>query len=324
MPLTKSQHRDLTREYDIRRTEAKRVQIEHLNEIRTSIPEYARLEDEATDVAADFARRIIGNPTLSLDEMDRELERIEQRKIALLTENGFDLAYTEPAYSCPDCEDTGYISGVKCHCLKKAEYDILYNTLYDKSRLHTLTDTDNFSTLREDLFTGPDLEHFREAVRICHDFVDNFDKTYANLLFVGSVGTGKSFLSSCIAHELLESRHSVIYFSASDFFDACADTAFGRGTEDELIDSNDIFESDLLIIDDLGTEFANQFVSSALFSCLNARHNLHRSTIISTNLSLSDLQSRYSDRIFSRLTGYYTIMKLTGPDLRMKLRTSKN
>ena len=324
MALTKAQHRNLSREYDIRRTEAQRIRREHLEEIRSSIPEYSALEDEATDVAASFARRYILNPSLSLDEMDRELERINVRQEELLRENGFDPSYVEPAYTCPDCEDTGYIDGHKCHCLKEAEYAILYNTLYDKSHMHTLTETDNFDALREDLFTGPDLEHFREAVKICHDFVDNFDTAYDNLLFTGSVGTGKSFLSSCIARDLLEAKHSVIYFSASDFFDACADTAFGRNSEDELNDDNDLYECDLLIIDDLGTEYANQFVSSTLFACLNARHNKRKSTIISTNLSLSDIQSRYSDRIFSRLTGYYTILKLTGPDLRMKLRTAKN
>jgi DNA replication protein DnaC len=118
------------------------------------------------------------------------------------------------------------------------------------------------------------------------------------------------------------SGHSVLYFSASDFFDTCAHNAFRRGDEDALDTDNDLYDCDLLIIDDLGTEYANQFVSSELFSCLNARHNKRRSTIINTNLSLKFLQERYSDRVLSRITGYYTILKLTGPVLRMKLRTA--
>lgn len=295
-----------------------------MDEIRTRIPEYARLEDEATDTAVRFARLAIADPGTHLDEMDAALDRIEARKQELLRENGYDLSYTEIPYTCPDCEDTGYIDGSKCHCFRQASLRMLYDMLYDKSHLHGLTETDNFSTLRDDLCTGEDLEHFREAVRRCHSFIDNFDRGYENLLFVGSVGTGKSFLSSCIAHELLMSGHSVIYFSASDFFDACADNAFRRGDDDAPDTDNDLYDCDLLIIDDLGTEYANQFVNSELFSCLNARHNKHRSTIISTNLSLKLLQERYSDRILSRITGYYTILKLTGPDLRMKLRTSNN
>ncbi len=324
MPLTTNQYRILTREYEMRRNKAERIHRERMDEIRTRIPGYSELEDEATDIAIRYARRAISEPGTGLGEMDSALDRIESRKTDLLRENGYDPAYTEIPYTCPDCRDTGYIGAQKCHCFRQAQMHMLYDMLYDNSHLHGLTETDNFSTLREDLFTGEDLEHFREAVRRCHEFIDRFDTDYDNLLFVGNVGTGKSFLSSCIAREILMSGHSVIYFSASDFFDACADTAFRRGDDDVPAADNDLYDCDLLIIDDLGTEYANQFVNSELFSCLNARHNKRRSTIISTNLSLRHLQERYSDRILSRITGYYTILKLTGPDLRMKLRTANN
>ena len=322
MPLTTNQFRNLIREYDQRRSEAQRIHAERMDEIRARVPGYSELEDEATDTAMRYARMSIADPNTDLSMMDAELDRINRRKEELLKENGYDLSYLTVPYKCQDCEDTGYIGGRKCHCFKQAELHVLYDALYDKSNLHSLIETDNFDSMREDLYSGEDLVRFREAVRMCRDYIARFDTDYSNLLFVGSVGTGKSFLSSCIAHELLMSGHSVLYFSASDFFDTCAHNAFRRGDEDALDTDNDLYDCDLLIIDDLGTEYANQFVSSELFSCLNARHNKRRSTIINTNLSLKFLQERYSDRVLSRITGYYTILKLTGPDLRMKLRTA--
>ncbi len=322
MPLTTNQFRNLIREYDQRRSEAQRIHAERMDEIRARVPGYSELEDEATDTAMRYARMSIADPNTDLSMMDAELDRINRRKEELLKENGYDLSYLTVPYKCQDCEDTGYIGSRKCHCFKQAELHVLYDALYDKSNLHSLIETDNFDSMREDLYSGEDLVRFREAVRMCRDYIARFDTDYSNLLFVGSVGTGKSFLSSCIAHELLMSGHSVLYFSASDFFDTCAHNAFRRGDEDALDTDNDLYDCDLLIIDDLGTEYANQFVSSELFSCLNARHNKRRSTIINTNLSLKFLQERYSDRVLSRITGYYTILKLTGPDLRMKLRTA--
>ena len=84
----------------------------------------------------------------------------------------------------------------------------------------------------------------------------------------------------------------------------------------------DLYNCDLVIIDDLGTELTNSFVVSSLFSLLNERHLRRKSTIISTNLALEDLRDSYSDRIFSRITIQFKLCKLTGSDIRMKKKTS--
>lgn len=149
-------------------------------------------------------------------------------------------------------------------------------------------------------------------------FVQNFKQDYHNLFFYGTVGTGKSFLSGCIASELLQTGHSVIYFSASGLFDTLARYAFDSRAKEALSGFyEDLYNCDLLIIDDLGTEMTNTFVASQLFSCLNERHLRKNATIISTNLSLEELRDRYSDRVFSRITSHYDLCKLTGPDIRM-------
>lgn len=319
MPITNAQYENLLSGYSARRLAALAERDRRLEQIRRDIPEYAALEDESTDVAVSFAKRYIEDPSISLDKMDEGLRDLADRRRRLLREHGYSDDYLEPPYTCPDCEDTGFIDGQKCHCLIQKELEIMY----DSSNLREMLKEENWDTLREDIFEGEDLEHFRGAVSISHNFVDSFDSTYTNLMFYGTVGTGKSFLCSCIAGDLLASGHSVIYLSAADFFKAYGDMMYGKkGNEekDTALMSSELFSCDLLVIDDLGTEMAGQFTNSALFHCMNTRHTRHKSTIINTNLSLRELQDRYSDRVFTRLTGFYRVLKLTGPDLRLRRR----
>ena len=156
------------------------------------------------------------------------------------------------------------------------------------------------------------------------DFIKSFPDDCGNLLFYGTVGTGKSFLSGCIANELLERGFSVVYFSAISLFASLSRYSFETNTKETLYNfSKDLYNYDLVIIDDLGTEVLSSFVTSQLFSLLNEREMRKKATIISTNLNLGELKERYSDRVFSRLTKSFTICMLSGPDVRMcqKLRS---
>ena len=220
-------------------------------------------------------------------------------------------------WDCPDCHDTGYVGSEKCHCLRRRETAVLY----DQSNLEMLAADADFSSLSESYYTGEDLEHFRQARRTCERFVDEFDRVFRNLYLYGTVGTGKTMLSVCAARALIEKGKSVLYFSAASLFDRLADCTFGSGTRDALRDfTGDLYNCDLLIIDDLGTEFTNAFVASQLFSCISERELNRHPTIISTNLSLKEMQARYSDRVFSRITSTYEICKLTGRDIRLQRR----
>ena len=126
---------------------------------------------------------------------------------------------------------------------------------------------------------------------------------------------GKTFLSHCIAHDLLESAHCVMYFSAFDLFELLADSKFSR---DKTEGQEFVFDSDLLIIDDLGTEYTNSFIASQFFTCINERLLHRKSTIISTNLSLESLADLYTERSFSRITSSYSLLKIIGDDIRIK------
>ena len=133
----------------------------------------------------------------------------------------------------------------------------------------------------------------------------------------GDTGVGKTFLSHCIAKELLEQSYSVIYFTASQLFDILAKNTFDKDADAGLVHDH-ILDCDLLIIDDLGTEFANSFTTSQLFICLNERILRKKSTLISTNLALEDIRNIYSERIFSRITSTYTVLRMTGDDIRIQ------
>ena len=140
-------------------------------------------------------------------------------------------------------------------------------------------------------------------------------------MFYGNTGTGKTFLTNCVAKELLDRGNSVIYFSAFSLFDILAKNTFGKHPE-IAGDYHNIFNCDLLIIDDLGTESPNSFTVSQLFQCLNERILRKKSTIISTNLSLKEIADIYSERISSRITSSFTLLKLYGEDIRILKKLS--
>lgn len=142
-------------------------------------------------------------------------------------------------------------------------------------------------------------------------------------MLYGDTGTGKTFLSNCIAKSLLDQCFSVIYFTAFELFDIFEKNVFDRASDVSEI-HHQIFDCDLLIIDDLGTEFSNSFTTSQLFLCLNERLLAGKSTVISTNLSMKQIAEMYSERTFSRISSNYTLLKFFGDDIRIKKKvTSK-
>ena len=173
----------------------------------------------------------------------------------------------------------------------------------------------NFDTLSYDYYTGEDLEAFKAAVEACKDMIAHFDVQKDNLLFYGTVGCGKSFLSCCVAKELIDRGKSVVYFSSAQLFDILYQNTLYNGLEE-------LYNYELVIIDDLGAEMTNSFVTTALFSFLNERILREKATIISTNLNLSDMKDRYSDRIASRIIQSFKLYKLSGPDIRIRKRLS--
>ena len=159
------------------------------------------------------------------------------------------------------------------------------------------------------------------VVRQCREFAEQYPQKGNSILFTGGTGVGKTFLTNCIAKALIDRCISVIYLSSNELCEIFAKYKFGRDSEDDIEESyRYIVECDMLIIDDLGTELNNSFVSSQLFYCINERIGRKKGTIISTNLSMGMLKDTYSDRVTSRIMSSYRIIPLYGADIRMKKR----
>lgn len=319
MPLTNSQYDAIMRSYEEKQRTARYRLEQNTENVYETIPAYQELDRQSASISIEHGRRLLGGDANALAELKQQLKELSEKKASLLRRYGFPDDYLSPVYECSKCHDTGYIDNKKCNCFRAAEI----NLIYEQSHIKNLLKTENFSSLSYDYYEGEDLEKFTKAVQICQNFVKSFFLDYRNLFFYGTVGTGKSFLSCCIAKELIDNGSLVIYFSASQLFDKLSRSTFEKDSKEAASGiSDEIYDCDLLIIDDLGTELTNSFVSSQLFSCLNNRHLRKKSTIITTNLSLGELRDRYSDRIFSRITSNYDVCKLTGRDIRMQKKTS--
>ena len=316
MALTREQYDSLMRDYS-RRRDIHRQELEaHKREVYRKLPAYRELERAIPDLSMqELTAYLNGQERSDTAPLDERLNDIEHQKAMLLASGGFPPDYLDLQYDCPTCRDTGYKDGVKCHCLRQKELHILYR----QSRLERLLQDTGFDRLSPDYYQGEDRVRFEGALAACRSFIRRFDEEYDNLLFYGTVGTGKSSLSISTAGELLASGHSVLYFSAGNLFETISSYLYQpalRGQYAAFL--QDLHGSDLLVIDDLGTEAAGSFAATHLFSVLTERDIARKSTIISTNLSLPELRDRYSDRIFSRVMSNFTVRKLTGPDIRIE------
>lgn len=314
MALTNAQYDTIIQGYNRRRLNARKQLEERTREIYDKLPEYKNLDELTATIAVQQGKKSLTGEIDTLDDLKGILEDLNRQKKLILTAAGYSINYLDPVYTCSFCKDTGFIDGEKCHCFKQAMLDMLY----EQSNIREVLLTESFDDVSMEYQQGEDLTRLQNAVTNAKKFVENFDLDYQNLLFYGTVGTGKSFLSNCIASALIEKGHSVIYFSAGDLFAKISEYAFRKnGRDSDTNPYEDIYNCDLLVLDDLGTELTNSFVVSQLFTCLNERHLRRKSTIISTNLPMEDLRDRYSDRIFSRIISNYDICKLSGQDVRI-------
>jgi len=324
MALKNSQYDAIIREYNQRQLQSRHVQDQHLKEIYKVLPEIQELDASVSSLSVAGVKSILNGDESALAASREKIEQLSRKRRELLLANGYPEDYLDLHYSCSDCMDTGYIGNEKCHCFKQATIDMLYT----QSNIKDVLNRENFNTFSYEYYSDDlinpstglsSLETIQYAVKECRNFIDTFDTNFRNLLFYGDTGVGKTFLSNCVAKELIDSAHSVIYFSAFQLFDILAKSTFGKDAEADDMNQY-IFDCDLLIIDDLGTELTNSFVASQLFLCVNERLLRKKSTIISTNLPIDMFIETYSERTFSRISSNYTMIKLIGDDIRIKKR----
>ena len=326
MALSNSQYDAIIREYGRQQLLNKHEQDKRVEEIYRVLPAVREIDDAISTTAVDAARKMLAGDQEARARMKTVIADLREQKEVLLRSKGYPADYMEMRYRCPDCRDTGYVNGKKCHCFRKAQMRLLYA----QSNIEEVVKRENFSTFSYEYYDDENVlpglgrtarEHMRQVVAACRQFIGEFGEKKGSLLLTGNTGVGKTFLADCIAKELMDRYYSVIYLSAGDLFDIFSKTRFGRQDEDGIRDMYDyILDCDLLVIDDLGTELNNSFTSSQLFYCLNERLNRKKGTVISTNLSINALRDNYTERVPSRIMSYYRILPVYGDDIRLKKR----
>lgn len=322
MPLTNSQYNTLMRTYEEKQLKSRDRQNLHFQRAYAQIPELKTLDESISSYSLNYAKRLLDGDDQALAELKQTLSDLKVEKAKLLEAGGFPADYLEPAYECPDCKDTGYVDNQKCRCFLKAIIDLFYT----QSNLAGILEKENFDTFSFDYYsinyrdelTGQSARKLAmHAHEECLRFIHDFDSERGNLLLFGTTGVGKTFLTHCIAKEIMQTAHSVLYLTATEFFDALLAKVIHQDPESHVL-YEQIQSCDLLIIDDLGTERNTDFIVSQLFVCLNDRILNQKSTIISTNLTLEKIKSNYTERTFSRISNHYKILRLAGDDIRIQ------
>ena len=340
MAIDNSSYNAIMREYENIRANNRAAQVRRIEEVYEKIPEMKELNNSTGSVAVSRYKESLKSGKLSINDLKNDIDGIKNKKEELLLSAGFPKDYMEITYDCKDCKDTGYVDGKKCHCLQLR----IRKLLYAQSNLENILSKENFENFSFDYYDnktilpGQNMTNaaYMEGVkRFCEKFADKYFKINGskntidtasdendrrNIIFSGNTGVGKTYLSNCIAKLLLDRYYSVIYLSAKELFEALVKVKMEKSEDQKyLLLIEEVYESDMLIIDDLGTELSNHFTTTEFFHIINRRVNTEKSTIISTNLSLDEMRDIYSERVTSRIRKSFMYIRLFGNDIRAKL-----
>lgn len=326
--LVNNNLKNLLFEYQQKRDRALNACLNKKYEMYEKYPDIEEMDKSIATLSIQAIQSSLINSSNNTKSAKDEIDKLKLERQDLLKKYHISNKSLLPKFECSKCEDTGYVKtssgNVLCSCIKQR----LYNLAFNNSNIFDL-ENQNFNNFRFDLYSDKvDVEKYntdispRENITFireaCESFINDFDDPKQNnLIFCGSTGLGKTFLSTCIANEVIKKGKNVLYQTAPIMLDQIIDYKFGKSNEN-IVDS--IYSVDLLIIDDLGTETKNSLKTTELFNIINTRllnqNNKITKTIISTNLSLQELYDIYDERIVSRIIGNYNACYFYGEDIR--------
>ena len=305
-------------EFSQKSFEAHKRARQRQDELYWKIPEVFEIDRELSKTGMEIMAVISAGVDVERRILDiREKNALLQRERGeLLKKNGYPENYSDVQYECALCGDTGYVDTKMCDCMRRA----LILAGYESSGIGALIKTHSFDNFSLEYYRtdGGNYDGVRAAFQNLRAFADGFNKdTYRNYLLIGGTGLGKTHLSTSVAKTAIERGFDVLYVTAMGLLSDFEEKRFGNGgsLKNEI---ERYMNAELLIIDDLGTEITNQFSLACIYDVINERINRRRSTIINTNLSKKDLESRYNERITSRLFGEYVPFLFCGRDIRQQ------
>lgn len=304
-------------EFEEKRRKAEEQARTFKAEVYKKIPALYDIEKRISNTATDYTKRMIGGEDVRA-EMNEKLALLFGEKEAMLKLNGFSTDDFKPKYQCLACNDKGVTESGMCSCFRNRVIEENFkNSNIGDSLSHQSFDTfslDFYPEQKSESYPLSPKENMTRNFKRCKSFAENFDIESKSLLLVGGTGLGKTFLSTCIAKQLLSDGKSVIYISAVDFFKRIENARFDSENTDVLL-----FEScDLLIIDDLGTEAPSVYTTAVFSDILDKRIRNSKKMILSSNSRFSDFEKLYGARVFSRLAGGFDCLLFYGKDIRIQ------
>ncbi len=276
-------------------------------------PELFKIDDDIKAKGSELALCTLSGKSQKAKQLFDEINSIKQCKDQIFKNAKLTDA---PTYSCKLCEDTGYVDGALCHCVKDIAAKLCYSSLIGEMPLERSTfdsfNLDYYDSAKNEQGVSPK-KQMTAVLKMCKKFAEDFPNG-GNILLTGGCGLGKTHLSLAIANEIISKDYNVIYGSAQNLINEVSRETFDRSGSTVKIDS--LTSCDLLILDDLGTEFTTQLSVSVVYNIINTRLLRGLSTVISTNLNIKDIAEFYNDRIASRIVGSYTICPVFGNDIR--------
>ena len=306
-----------------RRQQALRLAEYKREQLFRDIPRLKEIDSELLSIGATIAKSMVSDGADDIRALSERSLELQREQESILAEKGIDKSVTEPRFTCPYCGDTGYIEldnhTAICDCFKKLMADVAAEQLNTDLPLSRCT----FDTFKLDYYSDKPDENGRSAFNrmsniynYCVDYADNFNVHSKSLLLRGATGLGKTHLSLAIANEVIKKGMSVIYVSAPDILSKLEREHFSYQYGEQEDTFNSLLKCDLLIIDDLGTEFSSQFTVSCLYNLFNSRLLADKPVIINTNLKPSELLETYSQRFVSRVIGSCDRLEFIGEDVR--------
>jgi len=309
-------HDELSR----RRQHAVSVNESRIREINEKLPQIREVNDVIYNTGKELIS-VISSGKLSHEQVQEKISRMQRNNLSaqemskkILISNGYPADYLELHYLCPKCRDTGYLGSNFCDCFLRLYAKYSTEKLNEKSRI-SLT---SFDTFRLSYYKGDDYFTMKRIFDFTKNYAETFNPESGSILMFGETGLGKTHLSLSIANKALEKGYSVIYDTTINILRTIEKEHFSRDHSSEMTDI--ILNAELLIMDDLGTEYETPFYSSTVYNIINSRINSNRPTIINTNLSYEGIKKRYESRVVSRLTTLYKCLEFKGEDVRMQQR----